>query len=265
MSEVTINQNKMPINAARLNALQIREQQHLNRERRAQQESEEQRKEQRQAAMRSKYNHVPSHIAALSPAKGKADNTVNDDVQINVYVRECDGDQAQMFSFMENQELTGTSSRPAPRQGSEATTHKMQGKVPAAVAHRMPTGKATAGASSAAVPPAAKRGKVPLYLQQRKAELQAEKQLIEDQLERRKELAKVPYGHRVVTEEEKLSTLQRLEDRRKELESQLHRIPIRFDTLSIRNRRRSIEGELAEIEEAKVKYATKKPLYVPIA
>ncbi|EPY23010.1 hypothetical protein STCU_07948 [Strigomonas culicis] len=92
----------------------------------------------------------------------------------------------------------------------------------------------------------------------------AEKEAVRDAAARKEEEARIPPGHRLVSEEEKAATLVRLEERKKELETELGKIPIRFDTVSIQNKRKAIETELQQIEAAKLKHQTKKPLYLPL-
>ncbi len=78
------------------------------------------------------------------------------------------------------------------------------------------------------------------------------------------EQAKYPPGHRPVSEEERAAILSKLAVRRRELEADLGRLPMRFDTQAVRLRQKQIEGELQEVEEAERKFSVKKQLFVPI-
>ncbi len=109
-----------------------------------------------------------------------------------------------------------------------------------------------------------KLGNVPDYIRQRKAELQAEKDAAIAVIEEEKEKMKHPPGHRPVSEEERIGVLARLDARKTELERDLARLPMRFDTIAIKNRKAEIEKEMSEIEEAHRRFSVKKQLYVPI-
>lgn len=249
------------MNANRLNRMQLREQQELNRQRALVEETDERRFVAARAQGKQQYQHVSSSGYGRDhhpPSNGRR-ASVGDDVQIHVFIRECDGDASQTFSYWENsaEELGG---RSVPIQRAAVGTPQVGGPLRGGGV-AVPGAPSPAG-STLGTP---RRGKVPRYLQQRKAELQAEKDLLEEERQRQVELAKIPSGQRLVSEDEKATTMARLEERQRELETQLGKIPIRFDTQSIKNRRRNIEQELAEIEETKLKYGTKKPLYVPLS
>ncbi|RNF10411.1 flagellar/basal body protein [Trypanosoma rangeli] len=232
-------------NAARQNYLHIREQQELNRERAREAAEEERRTQEFLQRHKEQYNHVPSH--GYGHLRGG-----NDDVEIKVFIRECDRDRAQTFCFMEKDVLqrrgnSETKPPPQPVQGLP--------RFPAQPKRQQPVPVSPANVS---------RGVVPKYILQRKAELAAEKVTVLREIERQKEIAKYPPGHRPVTEEERKDTLEKLATRRKELEVELHKIPIRYDTQSIKARRNKIEGELKEIDEAERKFSAAKQLFVPI-
>ncbi|KAH9577855.1 Enkurin domain [Trypanosoma melophagium] len=246
------------MSAARQNYLQIREQQQLNRERAREAAAERQREEEMIQRQKAQYNHVPSHGYGLSAGRG------SDDVEIKVFIRECDADRAQSFSFMESdveQRRVIAEHAPRPQQ-----THRLPALPTQSKQHQSHQSQQQQQRSqqSSAKGANAVRGTVPKYILQRKAELAAEKAAVLREAERQKEMAKYPPGHRPVTEEERKETLAKLALRRKELEGELHKIPIRFDTQSIRARRSKIEGELREIDEAERKFSSNKQLFVPI-
>ncbi|PBJ74705.1 hypothetical protein BCY84_12022 [Trypanosoma cruzi cruzi] len=234
----------MSCNAARQNYLQIREQQQLNRERAREAEVEERRAQELIQRQKARYNHVSSHGYGQLRGRG-------DDVEIKVFIRECEKGRAQEFSFMESDALR--------RRGDTKQPLKPQ---PEQLLPRVPVQpkKEQAPVSAVNVP----RGVVPKYIIQRKAELAAEKVAVLREMERQKEIAKYPPGHRPVTEEERKETLAKLATRRKELEYELHKIPIRYDTQSIKARRNRIESELKEIDESERKFSAAKQLFVPI-
>ncbi|EKF32371.1 hypothetical protein MOQ_003777 [Trypanosoma cruzi marinkellei] len=234
----------MSCNAARQNYLQIREQQQLNRERAREAEVEERRAQELIQRQKARYNHVSSHGYGQLRGGG-------DDVEIKVFIRECEKGRAQEFSFMESDALR--------RRGDTKQPPKPQ---PEQLFPRIPVQpkKEQVPVSAVNVP----RGVVPKYILQRKAELAAEKVAVLREMERQKEIAKYPPGHRPVTEEERKETLAKLASRRKELEYELHKIPIRYDTQSIKARRNRIESELKEIDESERKFSAAKQLFVPI-
>ncbi|ORC91227.1 flagellar/basal body protein [Trypanosoma theileri] len=236
------------MSAARQNYLQIREQQQLNRERAREAAIERQREEEMIQRQKAQYNHVSSHGYGQPGGRNK------DDVEIKVFIRECDGDRAQTFTFRESD---ATQQRVIPEPAAKPKSTNRLPALPEQLKQQQQQ-QLSAKAANAA------RGVVPKYILQRKAELAAEKEAIQREAERQKEMSKYPPGHRPVTEEERKETLAKLALRRKELEGELHKIPIRFDTQSIRARRSKIEGELREIDEAERKFSSSKQLFVPI-
>lgn len=107
-------------------------------------------------------------------------------------------------------------------------------------------------------------GNVPTYLRQRKAELQAEKDSMARALEEERERSRHPPGHRPVSEDERLAVLDKLAARKVELERDLQKLPMRFDTIAVQRRRADIEKEMTEVDEAHRRFSVKKQLYVPI-
>lgn len=255
------------VNHKRLNAQQIKEQEAINRERQRQDEFDRDRQNRIIANQRDKYSHVQPHVtrtgdaipkAHQSPAPHQgtsASTTVSrgatDDVEIKVFVRECDGDTAQMFSMMEQ----------AGRQASQPQPQRPP-LVAAGGNQRQPVQK---GLSNAAPPlEAPNKGQVPRYLQERKAQAAAEAAELQRIQEIEAERAKYPPGHRPVSEEERQELLAKLAQRKKELEYDLVRIPMRVDTLAVQKRRKQIETEIDEVETAIAKFSVKKQLFVPL-
>ncbi|KAG5508644.1 hypothetical protein JIQ42_08431 [Leishmania sp. Namibia] len=284
----------MPQNAAQLNRMQIREQEALNRQRRIQDEAVMRREAEAVRRTQSHYNYVASHGygrtgggggGAASPSSSPG---ASDEVQIRVYVRECDEGDSRSFCYRETATASATSDTTGLRSAAcESTSTASYGAGRGAVgslppisssvrskAPSAPRVSAASGggggsadisvgvASAGVVVPS--RVRVPRYLQQRKAELAAEKEAVAAELERQRQLSLIPAGQRRVSEAEKADTLRRLDERQQELEGQLGRIPIRFDTQSIQQRRRAIEDELRQIEATRNKYSTKGTLFVPL-
>lgn len=221
---------------SQLNRLQLKEQQQINRERKALDEAEQQRKLSLQQQQKSKFDHVRSHGYGKDQPKGQVSN--DDDIEIKVFVNECD-ENRRMFTIMES-----------------SATQAAEAKVlPPIQKPKSP---------SVSLPPVANRGVVPDYLLKRKAEMKAEKDAIEQELARQAEAAKYPPGHRPVTEDERLDILEKLSQRKKELQMELHKLPVRFDTQAIRQKKLQIETEMAETEAAERKFNSKKQLFVPI-
>lgn len=215
-------------NHARLNHLQIKEQEALNRQRQQQDAFEAEQKAALIRRQREKYSHVTSHVSQPQ-----------DDVEIKVFVRECEPG-AQMYQVKES-----TVAKPATQVQQQQNTQ------------RVSTQNQNPGS-------AAKRGEVPHYLLKRKAEMEAEKEKIAQQLETERELAKYPPGHRPLEESERQEILQKLAQRKSQLQLDLGRLPMRYDTQAIKSRKNQLEAEMAEVEAAERKFSVKKQLFVPI-
>jgi hypothetical protein len=256
-------QSAPPLSHAKLNMMQLKEQQAINRERKRQEEFEEQKKYQHAQSKRERFSHVPSHLNRDYQIRSQLEvpslHGPQDDVEIKVYIRECEPD-VQMFSQFESdgprsppKDVTPTRHRVSQmhttRPQSENSVHNVQ-RNPA-----VPPKAVQAGAGN--------YGAVPRYLQERKAEMQAEKEYLKRQAEEAHERAKYPAGMRPVTSEERSVMLEQIQNRKRELEVDLGRIPIRFDTLASRERRKQIETELLEVEAAEKKFSGTKQILVP--
>ncbi|EAN76431.1 hypothetical protein, conserved [Trypanosoma brucei brucei TREU927] len=253
----------MPTGAARLNFLQIKEQQQLNRERLREAAVEEQRAKEALCRQKEQYSHVQSH------GYGRVVGKPASDVQIKVYIRECDGERAQCHTFMESEAMRHNASckqegKPRPAQPPRQKVQKLPPVAAPPQKKQEHTQQQQQRLSGPANASDTQRGIVPKYLLQRKAELAAQKEATQREAERQREIARYPPGHRLVSEEERKETLEKLAARRRELEMELHKIPIRYDTQSIKERRSKIENELSEIEAAERKFGSAKELFVPI-
>ncbi|XP_078421859.1 enkurin domain-containing protein 1 isoform X2 [Cetorhinus maximus] len=90
------------------------------------------------------------------------------------------------------------------------------------------------------------KGQLPQYLIERRDQWRKEAE------ERRKNIPdpSMPPGHTRMPENERLETLNSLQQTQKQLTKQLLMFPVRVDTIGMRNRRTDLERKLAEIEEA---------------
>jgi hypothetical protein len=107
--------------------------------------------------------------------------------------------------------------------------------------------------------PTANRGKVPLYLKQRKQELEAGKAAAE--YERTKE--KVPDGLRRVGMDEQQETLEILNERKAHAEKKYEHLPLRITTQRARQAKEALEEKI-RATEALIKLYSKPKVYVPI-
>ena len=102
-------------------------------------------------------------------------------------------------------------------------------------------------------------GKVPKYLQ----EMKIKAEILKDIEKKKKEEEKYPKGTRLLSEEERLFTLQKLKESKKELENIIEKLPITLNSLSLRNRQKQLYKELDEIEQAIVTFS-KKQVFVKL-
>lgn len=102
-------------------------------------------------------------------------------------------------------------------------------------------------------------GKVPEYI--KKYEL--ERQLKKEELKRQEEASKYPKGTKLLSEEERISTLNGLLENKKEITNQLEKMPITTRTNSIRIRKEELLNKLEEIEKA-IEMFSKKQVFVKI-
>lgn len=276
----------------RMNVQQVREQQQINRDRKAQDELEAQKQQQREARAKAQFSHVQSRVAAA--AAGGASSSQNpgmtmmaqaeqqyhhsgisnahDDVEITVFVRECEPDggvQRMMESEILRENARQNGNAPAlpslPQHRAASMPRQQQLQPPSSSSQRrVPLQTQQDNAHKPGAPDGSKLGSVPSYIRQRKAELQAEKDAAARAIEEEKERSRHPAGHRPVEEPERLAVLEKLTARKLELERDLARLPMRFDTLAVQRRRGEIEKEMGEVEEAHRRFSVKKQLYVPM-
>lgn len=89
-------------------------------------------------------------------------------------------------------------------------------------------------------------GKVPSYLTQRKTEMK----LLKEREEAMKPDKDCPPGMTLMPNEERLATLETLQQSKEECISQLSKMPIAIETLSLKEKQHSLECKLKEIDNA---------------
>ena len=100
-------------------------------------------------------------------------------------------------------------------------------------------------------------GKVPLYI--KKYEL--EREMKKEEMKKMEEMAKYPKGTKLLTEEERLNTLNGLIENKKEINNKIEKMPITTRTNSIRVRKEELFNKLEEIEKA-IEMFSKKQVFV---
>ena len=102
-------------------------------------------------------------------------------------------------------------------------------------------------------------GKTPEYIKKYKMEEKIKK----EEIKRKQEEAKLPPGTKLLSEEERLSTLDGLINSKKELTNLLEKMPITTKTLSMQNKKEELIKKLDEIEKA-IDMFSKKEVYIKI-
>ena len=112
---------------------------------------------------------------------------------------------------------------------------------------------------SAAKQANANYGKVPAYMKGIKKELAQEK----ERVAKAEEDAKNPPGMRLMTEDERLETLEMLIKAKDEAMLDYNKLPIAANNMAIKQRRQDIEDKLQEVEKA-IKTFTRPKVYVAL-
>ena len=102
-------------------------------------------------------------------------------------------------------------------------------------------------------------GKIPKYIENMK--LENEKKLQSEKL--RKETAKYPKGTRLLSEEERLFTLEKLKQSRDDINKVIERLPITPDTQAFKNKKEELFKKLDEIENA-IETFSKKKVFIKV-
>ena len=102
-------------------------------------------------------------------------------------------------------------------------------------------------------------GKTPKYIQEMR--LENEKKIEMEKL--RKETAKYPKGTRLLSEEERLFTLEKLKQSRDDINKVIEKLPITSDTQAFRNKKEELFKKLDEMENA-IDTFSKKKVFVKV-
>ena len=102
-------------------------------------------------------------------------------------------------------------------------------------------------------------GKVPYYIKR----YELERELKKEEIKRQKEAEKIPKGTKLLSEEERMNTLNSLINNKKELINQLEKMPIAKRTMATQNKREEIVKQLEEIEKG-IEMFSKKKVYIKI-
>ena len=97
-------------------------------------------------------------------------------------------------------------------------------------------------------------GKTPKYIQDMKLQAEIKKQ--NEKL--KKEESKYPKGTRLLSEEERMDTLDKLKQSKKEIVQILEKLPITHDTQAFRNKKEELYRRLDELDSAIEKFSRKK-------
>ena len=97
-------------------------------------------------------------------------------------------------------------------------------------------------------------GKTPKYLQNMKIEAEKQKEI--DKL--KKEQEKYPKGTRLLTEDERLFTLNKLLESKKEIENLVAKLPITMNSQAVKNKQEELYKKLDEIDNASATFSRKK-------
>jgi uncharacterized protein YeaC (DUF1315 family) len=100
-------------------------------------------------------------------------------------------------------------------------------------------------------------GKVPLYIKK----YEHERAMKKEEMKKMEEMAKYPKGTKLLTEEERLNTLNGLIENKKEINNKIEKMPITTRTNSIRERKEELFKKLEEIEKA-IEMFSKKQVFV---
>ena len=102
-------------------------------------------------------------------------------------------------------------------------------------------------------------GKIPDYIKK----YEMERELQKEELKRKEEESKIPKGTKLLSEEERLATLNGLIKNKNEITNQLEKMPITNRTMAIQKRKEELSQKLEEIESA-IQMFSKKRVFVKI-
>ncbi|MCQ2816368.1 MAG: enkurin domain-containing protein [archaeon] len=96
-------------------------------------------------------------------------------------------------------------------------------------------------------------GKTPSYIEHRKIEAEIQRELEE----RKRKEAKYPKGTRLLKEEERLKTLQGLQESKRDIINCIERLPITMSSIASQKRKEELEKKLQEVEDAIITFSRK--------
>ena len=102
-------------------------------------------------------------------------------------------------------------------------------------------------------------GKTPKYIENMRKETEKKKEL--EKL--RKETAKYPKGTRLLSEEERITTLEKLKQSKEDINKVIEKLPITCDSQAFRNKKEELFKKLDEIENA-IETFSKKKVFVKV-
>ena len=97
-------------------------------------------------------------------------------------------------------------------------------------------------------------GKVPKYLK----DMKMKAKLMKDIEKQKEEEKNYPKGTRLLSEEERIFTLKKLKESKRELENLVTKLPITLDSIGAKNRQNKLFKELDEIEQAIITFSKTK-------
>ena len=100
-------------------------------------------------------------------------------------------------------------------------------------------------------------GKIPDYIKK----YEMERELKKEELKRKEEESKIPKGTKLLSEEERIATLNGLISNKNQITNQLEKMPISNRTMHIQNRKEELRQKLEEIENA-IQMFSKKRVFV---
>lgn len=130
-------------------------------------------------------------------------------------------------------------SSPEPRQHSDAT-EKKHDFVKENAQVKQSTVKSSPPNDPTLPPPTYRKGVIPKYIRDRKEEMIKKSLKVDDGC---------PPNHVLLPNDEKTETLRMIKQSYAELITELNMLPVRSDTLKIRNRKKEIEDQLQKLEE----------------
>ena len=102
-------------------------------------------------------------------------------------------------------------------------------------------------------------GKTPKYIENMRKETEKKKEM--EKL--RKETAKYPKGTRLLSEEERITTLEKLKQSKEDINKVIEKLPITCDSQAFRNKKEELFKKLDEIENA-IETFSKKKVFVKV-